>query len=494
MLKKLTSPPTPLELTETVNQLVEGLSGLDASQVTFLPPDGMEAQTVQQALSETFISVAEGKALLETAVSDKGGTVSKQGETATFQELAQGVGTIPQESEPSLPTPQQIYEETRPRDWLPMPEPQDNEMYLLFHILKGSSALLAFSVTCTGEYTVTLGTVKDGRFVEKSSSKHASAAVYTAKLYAADYGDFTSDGTAQVMIKVSGQDITKWTTGNHPQKPYTYNHPGWNVVEVSCRLPKVSTLQFGNYQSPRLRIQYAAVKGSTRLTGSGFLFWNCKELKTILELDMSKFYSFPAFDGCSSLLVCPEMKVSGVVSASSLFSDCTSLLYFPTLYCQGFRSTYGMFDGCYNLRQAPSYDFSQPQDAAYMFQNCNSLEEAPSMDTSQTTGMQYMFSNCNALKVIPNLDISRVTNMGSIFYNCYALESLKLSAKDGVASPQPIDLSACNFMREGLVELFKSLPPISSSATITLEGNPGVTDLTSADKAIAAGKGWTLAL
>lgn len=46
-------------------------------------------------LQEDFTSVADGKALVETAISDKGGTVSKTQDVATFQELADGIDSIP---------------------------------------------------------------------------------------------------------------------------------------------------------------------------------------------------------------------------------------------------------------------------------------------------------------------------------------------------------------------------------------------------------------
>ena len=39
--------------------------------------------------AELFQSVNNGKALLETAIIDRGGHVSKKGEVATFEELAQ---------------------------------------------------------------------------------------------------------------------------------------------------------------------------------------------------------------------------------------------------------------------------------------------------------------------------------------------------------------------------------------------------------------------
>ena len=42
--------------------------------------------------------------------------------------------------------------------------------------------------------------------------------------------------------------------------------------------------------------------------------------------------------------------------------------------------------------------------------------------------------------------------------------------------------------------MFQSLPTTTSSPNITLTGNPGVAELTDADKAIATDKGWTLTL
>ena len=65
-----------------------------ASAIGISAISGMQATTVQEALEENFQSVASGKQLLETAISDGGGTVSKEDDVATFQELADGVDDI----------------------------------------------------------------------------------------------------------------------------------------------------------------------------------------------------------------------------------------------------------------------------------------------------------------------------------------------------------------------------------------------------------------
>ena len=51
--------------------------------------------TIVEAINELFTSVSNGKQLLETAITDKGGTVSKQGSIATFDELDNGIRSIP---------------------------------------------------------------------------------------------------------------------------------------------------------------------------------------------------------------------------------------------------------------------------------------------------------------------------------------------------------------------------------------------------------------
>lgn len=65
-----------------------------AADVPITAISGMTATTVQEALEENFQSVVDGKSSLETAITDKGGTVSKAGDVATFAELTAGVGTI----------------------------------------------------------------------------------------------------------------------------------------------------------------------------------------------------------------------------------------------------------------------------------------------------------------------------------------------------------------------------------------------------------------
>ena len=63
----------------------------DASDVTVTPPDGMTATDVQGAVSELFTSVSEGKALIASAVTDKGVDTAAD---ATFQQIHDNILAI----------------------------------------------------------------------------------------------------------------------------------------------------------------------------------------------------------------------------------------------------------------------------------------------------------------------------------------------------------------------------------------------------------------
>ena len=332
---------------------------------------------------------------------------SKLGVTDTYyvSELSSAIQNIQtggggsSTSEPLDPV--EVYNTTRPSDWLSMPTPADNELYLLFHIPDGFSSLLAFTVTCTGNYTVALGSVSDGAFVQMSSATVASGSKYETELFADDYGNLTSDGHKQVMVKVSGTDILTWAPSTHSKKTSPSNFAGWNIVEISCRLPSGTSVACGSS------------------TGN-------KSLK--------------------------------------------------------------------KLRYFAWYGKNAVTNMANMFSNCNSLTAIPQMDTSAVTNMADMFSNCYSLTAIPQMDTSAVTYMNYTFNGCYSLTSIALDNTVTGWAGYAISLSNCSLSHAAIVAFFNSLPTITSAKAIKLTGNPGVSELTNAEKAVATGRGWTLTL
>ena len=441
--------------------------------------------------------------------------------------------------------PVEVYNNTRPSDWLPMPTPADNEIYLLFHIPDGFSSLLAFTVTCTGNYTVALGTVSGGSFVASSSVNIASGSKYEAELFADDYSNLTSDGMKQVMVKVSDTNILTWVPSTHSKKTSPSDFAGWNIVEITCRLPRGRSVVCGsNTENPALKkLRYFAWYGKNAVTDMSSMFNHCYSLTAIPQMDTSAVTVMSGtFGSCYSLTAIPQMDTSAVTDMSYMFNYCYSLTAIPQMDTSAVTVMRNMFGVCHSLTAIPQMDTSAVTVMSSMFSNCYSLMAIPQMDTSAVKGMDYMFSYCHSLTAIPQMDTSAVILMNSMFNHCYSLTAIPqmdTSAVKGMNSmfgychsltaiPQmdtsavtdmrntfdrcnsltaiafnssvtgwagyAISLKDCSLSHAAIVAFFNSLPTITSAKAITLTGNPGVSELTDAEKAIATGRGWTLTL
>ena len=118
----------------------------------------------------------------------------------------------------------------------------------------------------------------------------------------------------------------------------------------------------------------------------------------------------------------------------------------------------------------------------------------PQLDTQNVIGMSYMFANCMSLIAIPQLNTQNVTGMTYLFNNDYSIESIKLDPSVTGWGGYAISMQSCSLGRTAIVAFFNSLPTITAAKAITLTGNPGVSELKDAEKAIATEKGWTLTL
>ena len=411
-------------------------------------------------------------------VSEKGGTLPA---SQTVANLATAIDSIPAGggggggggSSGAPLDPVEVYNTTRPSDWLPMPTPADNEMYLLFHIPDGVSSLLAFTVTCTGNYTVALGTVSGGSFVASSSVDIASGSKYEAELFADDYGNLTSDGHKQVMVKVSGTNILTWAPSTHSKKTSPANFAGWNIVEISCNLPSGTSVACGSSTGNMAlrKLRYFAWYGNNAVTNMNSMFNYCYSLTAIPQMDTSAVTNMNRmFNYCYSLTAIPQMDTSAVTDMSYMFTYCHSLTAIPQMYTSAVTNMTNMFN------------------------ECPSLTAIPQLDTSAVTNMSYMFTYCYSLTAIPQLDTSAVTNMNRMFNGCNSLTSIAFDNTVTGWAGYAVSLKDCSLSHAAIVAFFNSLPTITSAQAITLTGNPGVSELTDTEKAIATGKGWTLTL
>ena len=118
------------------------------------------------------------------------------------------------------------------------------------------------------------------------------------------------------------------------------------------------------------------------------------------------------------------------------------------------------------------------------FNYCSQLTTLPLMDLTQCT--RFSVTGCNALESIPAYDLSNITSIN--LNNLYKLAEFHAT---GMKVSFNISYST-NFTREALVEILNNLATVTTTQTLTM-GATNLAKLTDADKAIATGKGWTLA-
>lgn len=134
-------------------------------------------------------------------------------------------------------------------------------------------------------------------------------------------------------------------------------------------------------------------------------------------------------------------------------------------------------------------DTSNVTDMSHMFAYCRRLIAVPELDFSNVTNMSSMFMYCEELTTIPQINVLNVTNLDGIVYKCESLTTIHL-----ININANIDISfSTKFTREALLEVIGNLVAQTSETKFIGMGSTNLAKLTDEDKAIATGKGWTLA-
>jgi len=123
-----------------------------------------------------------------------------------------------------------------------------------------------------------------------------------------------------------------------------------------------------------------------------------------------------------------------------------------------------------------------------MFGACSSLQSVPLFNTANVTNMNFMFQSCVSLNYVPNINTSNVTFHVNQFNACNSLNRVELVARN------TISFQNCQLSRDAIVEIFNNLVDrtLTTSATITITGNWGVTALSAGDLLIATNKNWVV--
>lgn len=111
-------------------------------------------------------------------------------------------------------------------------------------------------------------------------------------------------------------------------------------------------------------------------------------------------------------------------------------------------------------------------------------------DFSDLTDMSYMFSRCSYLTTIPEMDVSKVDLMDSMCRSCSSLTDLG----GFIGLKCDLDLSSSsNLTHESLMNVINKAADVTTSPATLRLGRTNLAKLSDEEKAIATGKGWTLA-
>lgn len=219
------------------------------------------------------------------------------------------------------------------------------------------------------------------------------------------------------------------------------------------------------------------------------VFAGCSSLKEVPLYDTHLVEDMMSlFRDCTALESIPQFDTSHLKTVDYLFSGCVSLKEVPFLNTQNVTSMNRVFEDCHSLATVPLFDTSNVSELYSTFRNCKTLESLPLFDFSKITTMIGVFNGCTQLKEIPAFDVNQVKSFANAFDGCISLESIEMKNIGG-----NLDISASTkFTADALVTVFNHLKTVTTSKTLTV-GAANLAKLTDEQKAIATGKGWTLA-
>ena len=216
-----------------------------------------------------------------------------------------------------------------------------------------------------------------------------------------------------------------------------------------------------------------------KITNLEYMFYNCRSLKNIKELeyldtrDIDNFsYMFSGccslldiralenwivkngknfssmFQGCSSLSDLKALQnwdVSNGENFSLLFEGCSSLSDLKGL--QNWKVSNGndfssLFKGCSSLSDIQvleNWNVSNGKYFSSMFKGCSSLLDINALEWNVSNGkyFDYMFEGCSSLsniKVLENWNVSNGNNFNSMFYDCLKLSNIEALQKWNVSN------------------------------------------------------------
>jgi hypothetical protein len=252
---------------------------------------------------------------------------------------------------------------------------------------------------------------------------------------------------------------------------------------------------------------------TTGTTNMANMFTACRSLTTIPLLNLSSCTNTNSmFSTCQSLSSIPLLDTSKVVNMSNMFVTCQALRTIPLLDTSKNLTFNSFFSTCTALETIPLINTELGTDFNSMFTGCPALQEVPLLNTGSASTFNAMFNGCNSLQAVPAFNTAKVATFNNAFNNCLGLRELpalnmsagtsfttfiggNVSIGKSTAFGARFAHSYTNMalVQAEIVNIFTNLGTASGAQAITVSSNPGYAGLTTGERAIATGKGWTIA-
>ena len=158
---------------------------------------------------------------LDTALTDIADAIrTKTGKTTplTIEQMPSEIESISGSSSSLESDPREVYQGTRPAEWLRLPDYDkiaNRTMYCLVKLFPTGTNKVSFGFRCEGTCTMYAGKVVNGEFVAFENDEPVTVAgggyagdkIITRVFNYADYADTMSDGTKQLVIKL---EVSGW--------------------------------------------------------------------------------------------------------------------------------------------------------------------------------------------------------------------------------------------------------------------------------------------
>ena len=188
-------------------------------------------------------------------------------------------------------------------------------------------------------------------------------------------------------------------------------------------------------------------------------------LKTLLDATKSSYYLFRNYSESSIDGLISYSDTENVTNMGYMFYNCRSLTTIPQLNTSKVTSMRNIFANCYSLTSIPQIDTSSVLYMSSMFSYCEQLTTIPQLNTSNVTDMTKIFENCSKLTTIPQLNTNKVTNMENAFKGCSILTKIDITHMNFRSTSNTYQFAyQCFSLTKLIIRNINSIPVLNSNA------------------------------